>query len=235
MQQTDITVEHHAVLFGLLAQSAINALGYDAADEQVSRAVKHYGHQRGHRMALHAQKHGWPLDMVSYFGIKEWAITDGAPNLGQDGQSEAYHIGVITRCRWTQEWRKHHMEDVANWYCRDIDVALLYGFNPQLRLEVRKSFSRGDDCCEFHWMDAHRDEAVRAREKERGRIAAATRDWAYHTAHLYRAFEDVFAPLGEAGERALCQARASFVSLFGEQAWRAVEVLTSLDFDAICD
>lgn len=235
MRQTAITVDHHAVLFGLLARSAIDALGYEAADEQVSQAVRHYGHQRGHRMALHAKRHGWPLDMVSYFGIKEWAITDGAPNEGKNGDCDAYHVGIVTRCRWTQVWRKYHMEDVANWYCRDIDVALLHGFNPALRLEVKRSFSRGDECCEFHWMDAHRDEAVRACERERGRIANATRDWAYHTAHLYRAFEDVFVPLGETGQEALRQAQASFAELFGADAWQAVEALTSLDFDAITE
>ena len=235
MQKTAITVDHHAVLFGMLAHGAIDALGMDVADEQVSRAVKHYGHQRGHRIALHAQKHGWPLDMVSYFGIKEWAITDGEPNVGQNGDCEAYHVGIITRCRWTQVWRKYHLEDVANWYCRDIDVALLQGFNPELRLEVRKSFSRGDDCCEFHWVDAHRDAAVRAREKERGRIAGATRNWAYHTAHLYRAFEDTFVPLGEAGRDALAQAKRAFVETFGQDAWGEVEALTSLDFEIITD
>ena len=235
MQGATITVDHHAVLFGLLARGAISALGYEAADEWVSRAVKHYGHQRGHRIALHAQKHGWPLDMVSYFGIKEWTIEDGAPNESKEGACEAYHVGIITRCRWTQVWRKYHMEDVANWYCRDIDVALLHGFNPDLRLEVRKSFSRGDACCEFHWMDAHRDPAVRACEKERGRIAQARRDWDYHTAHLYRAFADVFAPLGQTGQEALQTAKASFVELFGTDAWQAVEALTSLDFDAIAD
>ena len=49
------TAEHHALLFAWIARETIVRIGEEEAAPVIRVAVRLYGEQRGHRMALRAQ------------------------------------------------------------------------------------------------------------------------------------------------------------------------------------
>ena len=52
------TAEHHALLFAWVAREAVALGGEQAAVPALRAAVRRYGEERGHRMALRAQQDG---------------------------------------------------------------------------------------------------------------------------------------------------------------------------------
>jgi hypothetical protein len=93
------TVEDQALLFAWVAREAIVRMGEEAAAPVIRVAVRLYGEQRGHRMALRAQQDGQPLSMASYLSYREWEVPVG--EMQQTGVPWRRDFRVqVGRCCW---------------------------------------------------------------------------------------------------------------------------------------
>ena len=217
-----IHVEQHAMMYALLARAADTYLK-DRADGAIHEATVLYGRQRGQRMRARALEKGIPLDMAGYFALREWN-----PDPGDfDSETEQKAPCLITRqklCPWTQAWKLFSMEKYGALYCRDVDWAILNGFEPSLRLELESTLSAGACCCRFTYPQACQDAAFEAQQEKWAALAGAdaVQPFAYHTAHVYCAFRQVMRDYGEAGEKVMEQAQADFKSYYTERVWNEI-------------
>lgn len=210
------------MMYALLARAADTYLK-DRADGAIHEATVLYGRQRGQRMRARALEKGIPLDMAGYFALREWN-----PDPGDfDSETEQKAPCLITRqklCPWTQAWKLFSMEKYGALYCRDVDWAILNGFEPSLRLELESTLSAGACCCRFTYPQACQDAAFEAQQEKWAALAGAdaVQPFAYHTAHVYCAFRQVMRDYGEAGEKVMEQAQADFKSYYTERVWNEI-------------
>jgi hypothetical protein len=94
------TASHHAILFALLSRSVITHLGAESGEKVVRQAVRHYGEQRGHRMALRNQRDGEPLSMLNYMAYGEWRTEPGEFEQSI-GASRCVRLSPLS---WSQAW-----------------------------------------------------------------------------------------------------------------------------------
>ena len=182
-----VTKAHHALLLAYLVRRWRAAFSGERA--RIEEAVAHYGRQRGARMARRAQADGEALDMPAYFAYSEWTPIPGESHGEMDGCNGA-QVDRVMGCPWCAVWAREGMLEEGAHYCRQVDRAILEGFNPRLRLQVTQLASLGADCCEFLWLDMPATAKAQARvDALRQRVgASAARDWDYHCAHLLDAF-----------------------------------------------
>lgn len=219
-----LSVEHHAQLYAMLVQAAQKHLG-NRADAAIEQATWNYGVGRGSRMARRAKEHGIPLNMQGYFALREWSVPDGAFD-GARIQNTPYQIDEQYLCPWNQAWKCFGKEKPGSLYCRNVDVALLHGFNPALRLDLRSNVSAGAPKCEFHYLDAHMSEKELAdldcyAKKLDGK---GVKSFDFHTADLLAAFSKTLAALhGEDGQKAIDDAIYAFQDQYKNGAFDLVE------------
>ena len=217
-----VHIEQHAMMYALLVRAAFRYLG-DKADEAVHAATVLYGSQRGERMRARALEHGFPLDMAAYFALQEWRAKPDEFD-GITLQRTPCLVTCQRLCPWTQAWKLFSMEQYGKLYCRDVDAAILRGFNPELTLQLDQTLSAGDPCCHFTFDNACEDDAFAARRSGYEAILgdSAVRPFAYHTAHVFCAFRRVMAEYGQPGQRVMEQAEADFIDYFKENQWQQV-------------
>lgn len=231
-----LTATHHAMLFALAAREIVQAAP-DRGEGIVRQAVRRYGAQRGKRMALRAQANGDPLDMFNYMAYGEWAVGEGEMSSQMVAEGPAAR-SVVQRCPWHTAWADRDLMGYGRLYCLEIDEALARGFNPALRLEVRRTRPNGGEPCEFVYHGAGLTPAAKA-ALQRKKAALASRNimpWEYHCGHLYQALlRHAVRELGEAGERAMERALAEFAAAYGAEAARIVAEYAQADFDRLPD
>lgn len=214
-----IHVEQHAMMYALLARAACAYLG-EKADEAIRRATILYGTQRGQRMRARALEKGIPLDTAGYFALQEWR-----PDPGDFDsvilQKEPCLVTCQKLCPWTQAWKLFSMQQYGRAYCRDVDLAIIKGFDPSLELTLTSTLSAGDSVCRFTYPQACQDAGFEARCARYAALAGpeAVRPFAYHVAHLYAAFGQVMAEYAEAGAQVMEQAQADFKSYYTSRVW----------------
>ncbi len=215
----EIHVEQHAMMYALLARAACTYLG-EKADEAIHRATVLYGTQRGQRMRARALEKGIPLDMAGYFALQEWR-----PNPGDFDsvilQKEPCLVTCQKLCPWTQAWKLFSMQQYGRLYCRDVDLAIIKGFDPSLELTLTSTLSAGDSACRFTYPQACQDAEFEVRRAQYTAQAGpeAVRPFAYHIAHLYTAFGRVMEGYGERGARVMERGRADFISYYTNSVW----------------
>jgi hypothetical protein len=94
-------------------------------------------------------------------------------------------ITRVYRCPWYSEWERLGMKNEGFYYCDNIDVNLVKGFNPNLSLKVTAIKPDGSSFCEFVWNEMDINRAFEVEESKR------LRSWEYHIAHLYSVFAEV--------------------------------------------
>ena len=216
---SEIHIEQHAMMYALLARAACTYLDKDA-DEAIHRATVLYGTQRGQRMRAYALKKGIPLDAAGYFALQEWRPKQGEFDT-VTMQKEPCLVNCQKLCPWTQAWKTFAMQQYGKLYCRDVDVAIIKGFEPSLELILTSTLSAGDSECRFKYPQACQNAEFESRVAQYTALAGAeaVRPFAYHVAHLYAAFGQVMAEYGEQGNRVMEQARADFISYYSNNAW----------------
>ena len=220
----EFTATDHALLFAWLARSALLRVGDEQGVALVREAVRRYGAQRGRRMALRAQANGQPLTMASYLGLREWQASDD--DLVQESRSQGPHLlAEVRRCALHQAWETHDLMPFGRLYCLDIDEALVHGFNPELRLDVRSTLTGGDEGCEFVFHDVDRAPAPA------GRVVMP---WEYHLGHLFKAVSEIFVEkLGAQGQEVADEALAEFAAHYGHKAAQVISAYRGTDFDRL--
>ena len=99
-------IEHHAILFALLAKHAITLCGDDGA-ETIQEGMISYGRERGARMAANAQANGDPLNMMTDQAYGEWQPEyEGQMEVGWVRTEPTFQT-YIRKCPWCDAWKKH--------------------------------------------------------------------------------------------------------------------------------
>ena len=210
-----ITVEHHAVLYALLAREAILAKGEDGR-KTILKATHLYGWERGRRMAEAARLHGDEPTVSNYMVYGEWKSETG--NMRMDPDFTGHRFGTrVTRCDWCDFWERHGLTEYGKCYCLVADVSIYEGYNEDLSLHVGTLLSGGNDCCTFDWGEGITpEEARRMGEKKAALGDSCIRDFAFHTGHIYYTVGGFLIHVyGEEGRQMVERACAEFERRFG--------------------
>ena len=144
-------IEHHAILFALLAKHAIE-LCQDAGREAILAGMTTYGNERGRRMAANALARGDELTTLTNQAYGEWRPDyDGQMEFGQL-QTEPTFKTYVSRCAWCDAWKKHGLTEYGKLYCVNVDNAVYQGFRPDfVCTPTAAAMSWGGERCEFDW------------------------------------------------------------------------------------
>ena len=149
-----LTIEHHAVMFALLAKHAIEISG-ENGKEAILAGMTRYGNERGRRMALNALERGDKLTVLNSQAYGEWKPDfPGQMEFGVTCGMPVLHT-YIAKCAWCDAWAKHGLTEYGKYYCCNIDNAWFQGFNPEFTCtQLNPPMSWGGDCCRFSWGDS---------------------------------------------------------------------------------
>jgi L-2-amino-thiazoline-4-carboxylic acid hydrolase len=234
--EINFTASQHAILFALLSRAAFRQLGDEEGEKVVRQAVRKYGEQRGHRMALRVQRDGEPLSMLNFMAYSEWRVGSGET---EQAMAELFPDArsFVTRCPWHQAWLGSDLLSYGRLYCREIDHALVRGFNPSLQLDVLSTLSNDDRPCEFVYHQAHlTPENLEYLDKRRlaNQENGGVKSWEYHVSHLFHAFKSTLCPeYGNRGDTILQEALTEVALQFGEGAAQAILSFQAVDFDRL--
>ncbi len=225
---------HHALLMGWIAQEAVRVLGPIPSDDLLHDAMRRYGEERGSRMAQRALARGHALDWTSYLAHKEWAAPDH-PHASETVATTPHWRMRVTQCPWNDAWQAEGLATYGRYYCRDIDQAIVQGFNPALSLSVGQTLPGDGDCCEFAYTGYVLDPEEEARlEKLRADLGdSVVMPWSYHLGHLYWTMLRVFQEhTGAAGLAILERALSTWERRFGTEAADAIRAHEATDWTA---
>jgi hypothetical protein len=225
------TAEHHALLFAWIARDVIVRVDEDVAASIIRTAVRLYGEQRGHRMALRAQQDGQPLSMASYLSYREWEVPAG--EMQQTGVPWRGDLRVqVLRCCWATTWQQEGLTDYGKYYCQEIDKAVVRGFNADLVVDVKGTRTNGSRMCQLVYHSAFDGTLVHEevqRDQEKRMLP-----WSYHTAHLHATMSAVLErELGPAGVAASQEALETFAARFGTAMADILAKDAGTDFDVL--
>ena len=225
-------IEHHAILFALLAKHAVTLCG-KKGEEAILTGMTAYGNQRGARMAKNALAHGDELTTMTNQAYGEWK-----PDY--DGQMEFGQIRIqptlqtyIAKCAWCDAWKKHGLTEYGKLYCVNVDNAVYQGYRSDFECKsISTALSWGGTRCEFDWGHPLSDEeAVELvnRKKELG--TSCMKDFNFHTAHIkHTVSKTLIDELGEDGEKAVELALDEFAEMFGQEYLDVLEQYDSTMF-----
>jgi hypothetical protein len=219
-----ITVEHHALLFAYVAREACRHFG-EAGEAAALEGVRRYGERRGRRMAESAVARGYANDFVGclLFGELDFAATG---NVSAIEQGLPHVVTVASRCGWCNAWNAEGILEYGRLYCRDIDAAVMRGFNPAYRFAAEGTMANGDDLCRFVYPDCRlgpeEEERLRAGREQLG--GSGIRPFSFHTAELLGVLSQVLVErFGDGGREAVAAAMRAFALRFGDDAAAAVQ------------
>jgi hypothetical protein len=208
-----------------MAKAVTARVGEARGEAVVRKAVRRYGQERGHRMALRAEADGEQLGMANYLAYGEWSADAGESEQAIVEEGADVRM-TVHRCPWHAAWAENDLMRCGRLYCLEIDEALVKGFNPALRLDVNATRPNDGEPCEFVFHD------VEERGPRRGRVMP----WAYHVGHLYKTVGDVTVEeLGVVGREATREALAAFAERYGEEAAQVVLGYMDMDFGRLAE
>ena len=214
-----LRIEHHAVLFALLARQAVELCG-EKGKESILRGMTVYGKERGRRMACNARKRGDEINTMTNQAYGEWKPDfDGQMEFGQIHTQPTLQT-YIAKCAWCDAWEKHGLTEYGRLYCVNVDNAVYQGYQDKyVCTQVTEPMSWGGPRCEFDWgcpLTPEENEALAAKKKELE--ASCMKDFTFHTAHLRATLSRILIEdLGDDGQRAVDRALAEFAELFGQE------------------
>ena len=226
----------HALLFALIARQVITRYGEDNGLPALRKAIRHYGEQRGRRMALRAKANGDALNMTNYLVYGEWRyVTDSVQMERVIDQADIRM--TVKRCPWADAWSEAGLLPYGRYYCQEIDAALLRGYNPGLMIEVNQTLSNEGVPCEFIYRQAvlEPDHSLAYNGEKSTRLESQRlMPWEYHCGHLYQACSLVMGEeFGPSGRVTVQNALAEFALRYGGAAAATVAGYLKTDFDRL--
>ncbi len=230
------TAHHHALLFSSIAESVIRCLEEENGEILIRKAVKEYGQQRGKRMALRAQKNGHDLTFANYFAYGEWEVPKSEMDFKLIEKNPHARLNVF-KCPWYVIWEENNLLDYGKYFCREIDSALVRGFNPDLEIKINSTRTNDQVPCDFIFKDAglslFKMLGLAYKKKIRpGKKAIMA--WKYHTGHLYKTLGDVIRQdLGDKADEIIRNALEDFSSLFSKKHIEIIKTYQDTDFNKL--
>ncbi len=234
--QNGFRPEHHALLFAWMVRETLAQVGEEDASPVLHAAVRRYGEQRGHRMALRAQANGHDLSMLSWLAYPEWQAGKG--EMVTDIVRKRPNVRIsIPLCPWYTVWREQGLLSCGTYYCEEIDKSVVRGFNPELSIEVNEIKPHGAHACDMVFRGVDLTPFVMLKYVLRKFIAArkdSVMPWEYHTGHVYKTIaEEITHAFGARGEAACNAALEIFSQRYGQDSARTVRSYLKTDFDRL--
>ncbi|MCK5098662.1 MAG: L-2-amino-thiazoline-4-carboxylic acid hydrolase [Desulfobacteraceae bacterium] len=235
-ENIQFTARHHALLFVCVAKSVIKETGEETGGILIRKAVRKYGEQRGKRMALRAQKYGYDLTMDNYLAFGEWEVPKNDMDFKLTEKNPHARL-IVYKCPWHETWEENDLLDYGQYFCKEIDTALVRGFNPSLVLEVNSTQTNDKKPCDFLFKDAglsfFKMLGLAYKKKIRpGR--KVIKPWEYHTGHLYKTMGEVIRQeLGDKTGKIMEDALNNFAIYFNEKCIAVIKKYKSTDFERI--
>jgi hypothetical protein len=136
-------------LFAVTAKQILDTLGPGQGEALVRAAVEEFGRGRGQRIAETVKGLGKPLT------IKNWLIysdIDGSNFQAKASIDDRDLLVEVHRCTFMEAAERWGLKDTARLYCKYVDHAILAGYNPDIRLELRSRHDTGKDFCLFRYI-----------------------------------------------------------------------------------
>ena len=240
MEPTDrniqFTASHHALFFACVAKSVIKETGEEKGEALIRKAVREYGEQRGKRMALRAEKFGYGLTMDNYFAFGEWEVTKSDMDFKLTEKNPHARL-IVYKCPWYETWEQKNLLDYGQYFCKEIDAALVRGFNPSLVLEVNSTQTNDKKPCDFLFKDAglsfFKLLGLAYKKKIRpGRKCIMP--WEYHTGHLSKTLGEVIRQeLVNKADEIMENALNDFAVYYGRKCIKILKKYQKTDFEQI--
>lgn len=212
----DFTVEHHAVLYALIAKQ-IMIFDPDQGEYHVLEATGRYGEERGKRMAQAARKDGCRLTPYAYMVYGELPLVTGASK-SSSSMEHGRLLTSVSQCGWLEAWKKYDLTEYGAMYCRVIDESVYRGFNPELELKVSSCLSEGDEACGFDWGTAGSAEEYGECQKIAEKLGTSLKkDFLFHTSRILAVMSEYLREAyGQKADEIVKQAMEEFTRIFGE-------------------
>ena len=217
----DLSPRHHALFFAWTVEEVFNCSSQDEAGRIIKEAVVEYGRERGRRMAYRARENGRVLNMTTYLDCIEWQADADEAEWVIEVKNENTYTKVF-KCPWNTAWQESDTVNYGKYYCKYIDSALIEGFNPELKIEVKSTLSEGKDCCQFVYNEGVREAS----------FFKYVLPWDYHVAHLAYSLKETLSRLmtEEVAVDIIYKAINKFKNIFGEEACLKVIRYENTDF-----
>lgn len=212
-------IEHHAVLFALLAKYAVTICG-KRGEEAIQKGMIVYGNERGARMAANALARGDELTTMTSQAYGEWKPDyEGQMEFGQLRLEPTFQT-YITKCAWCDAWKKHSLLEYGKLYCVNVDKAVYQGFRSDfVCTPMAAALSWGGSRREFDWghpISEEEAEELARKKKELG--TSCMKDFNYHTSHLKNTIgRTLTEEFGEDGKKAVELALEEYADIFGRE------------------
>ncbi len=230
------TARHHALFFSSVAKSVIRGAGEERDGMLIRKAVRKYGRQRGKRMALRARQNGHGLTVDNYFAYGEWKVPKNDMDFKLSERNPHARLNVF-KCPWYVVWKENNLLDYGQYFCREIDAALVRGFNPDLEIQVNSTLTHDGKPCDFIFKNAGISffKMLGLIYKKKIRPGKQVRmPWAYHTGHLYKTLGDVIRrEIGDKADEIMGNALNDFASFFSEQHLEVIKKYQDTDFEQL--
>ena len=224
-KDTLCTIEHHAVLFGLLSKNAVTSLGKKGEDA-ILLGMTRYGNERGARMAANAQANGDPLNTMTNQAYGEWKPDyEGQMSFGQLRTQPTLQT-YISKCAWCDAWHKHDLSEYGKLYCVNVDNAVYQGYRSDfVCTPTTTAMSWGGERCEFDWGYPLSDEEVQELAKKKAELGTSCmRDFNFHTAHLLHTISSTLKEeCPDEAEKIITNALEEYCDKFGREYLEILE------------
>ena len=117
-----------------------------AAGTAVARAISRLGEERGRRIRERVDADGQAPTLDNLYKYYDLPIGEGWESTVE--RTDTGHVETVTYCPLAEVWRELGAPDRDVLYC-DIDMAIIRGYNPDIRIERCESLLAGDGRCVY--------------------------------------------------------------------------------------
>ena len=223
---------HHAHVLMAFHQLLLEQAGERRGREIFMAATQAYGARRGRRMALRALRDGNPLDMASYFAYGELLSTPGAYVGTYTAVAGQVHEQQV-QCPWAQVFHQQGGQACGVDYCKEIDLAIICGFNPNLDFLCTQNMHTAPSCDFFYGGPEIQADFLETFPQRLPQGAQVKRDMTFHTADVYDSFcRTVGQVLPQAGDL-IDRVRETLKARFGPEFLDLLDSFPPESFEAI--
>lgn len=195
--------------------------------------VKHYGMQRGSRMAQRAIRAGETLDYGTFCRYGEWVSSEEAVKSGTANVMEIVSVSPdfeshVTVCPWYLAFQQLGAKEAGALYCSCLDEAINQGFNGEIQFHTVQT-KHHEDCCIFRVYNSGM-----TAETDTRKHMEFVKGFDYHCAHTFYAIGEMVRGIFEdEGEKLCGQVLGDFENEYGKEMADVIRSYEKVNFN-IC-
>jgi len=136
-------------LFATLCRTVLEKLGPEEGEALIREAVQSFGRERGKRIAQRVKSLGKPLSFKNWLIYGDIAGSNFSMRPVMENGDLLARVGACSFLSSAEAWQ---LGDYAKYYCRYADYAILEGYNPEVKLELKTRHETGEDHCLFRYI-----------------------------------------------------------------------------------